>query len=340
MAQDAPDMKRSVADTPGGIAGTGQNFRLLLLPIEWVLAVASVAALLLTSLGGMAFAFPSKYALDFVVSHYVGGATLVALMAGGVAALRGRAVDRELALRQFRVILSFTLILILHFNFKLWSSLLNTTNYDEFYQATDTFLAPAVRGMELVAARVAPLFDRLYNPYHDVFVAMFLAGFAVSALGGLRQFEKVVTAAAMVLVLGGLAYSVAPAFGPFVYGPGHSELATAVQKSMMQNYGWYLSTGGPADLGAAFFVSGVAAMPSLHMAHAFLLTYYAARSAPISLLVFGPLAVYLATEAVANKFHYLIDLPVGIILAVTCIWITRVMMGGVGARPGRLVGIA
>ena len=84
----------------------------------------------------------------------------------------------------------------------------------------------------------------------------------------------------------------------------------------------------------ANLTAGVAAMPSLHVALACVVTYYAfrARSALLPLILF--LAGWIFLESVASRWHYLVDLPPGMALAALVITVTdRVCRWRVAADP-------
>ena len=87
-----------------------------------------------------------------------------------------------------------------------------------------------------------------------------------------------------------------------------------------------LQEGGVAWLdvhGPAYFTAPLAAMPSLHLGATFLLAYYAVRAR----LWIAPIAVigtsWIAIEAVASRWHYLVDLPIGLAIAGLAIVVTN-----------------
>jgi membrane-associated phospholipid phosphatase len=113
-----------------------------------------------------------------------------------------------------------------------------------------------------------------------------------------------------------------PALGPFIYENGVEPLTTIAQHSMLASYrenvaggaAWVAANGGPQ------LTVGLAAMPSLHAGGAFLFLLFAWRSARVLLPIYLPLFAFIMLDAVANRWHYLIDLPVGILLAAACAW--------------------
>ena len=117
--------------------------------------------------------------------------------------------------------------------------------------------------------------------------------------------------------LGTFAYLIAPAIGPFVYEDGINPMVTAGQHTMLEFYRGSI-THGPdwiAENGGAHFTAGLAAMPSLHSAGAFLFFLFAWHRAKILVPLYALLLLFILVTAVASRWHYLIDVPAGTALA-------------------------
>jgi hypothetical protein len=150
------------------------------------------------------------------------------------------------------------------------------------------------------------------------------------------------TALFLNLMIGPLAYLLAPAVGPFIFEAGPNRAATAAQHTMYAQFS-DLVTQGPSWLsahGGQYFTASLAAMPSLHVSAACIVSYYAlkARSRFAPLMVF--FSVWIFIDSVVSRWHYLVDLPPGILLAAVSIAIAnRVCSGGfmneLGVRAGR-----
>jgi hypothetical protein len=161
---------------------------------------------------------------------------------------------------------------------------------------------------------VLPQADRWYGPG---LMAMFALSFWLHAVGPRRWHYHNMTALLLLEMLGPLAYLVAPAVGPFVFAQGPSAHETAAQATMYAGF-LQVQAGGAAWLahhGGDYFTAPPAAMPSLHVAAAWVITYYAlkARSRLAPLLALG--FVWIVVESVALRWHYLADLPAGFVLA-------------------------
>jgi hypothetical protein len=126
-------------------------------------------------------------------------------------------------------------------------------------------------------------------------------------------------------MIGPLTYLVAPAVGPFIFGDGPNATATAAQHDMYRMFS-ELQAQGPSWLsahGGQYFTAPLAAMPSLHIGAACIVSYYALRARS----PFAFPAIFLATwiffDSVVSRWHYLVDLPAGILLAALVIAITN-----------------
>jgi membrane-associated phospholipid phosphatase len=70
-----------------------------------------------------------------------------------------------------------------------------------------------------------------------------------------------------------------------------------------------------------YFTLPLAAMPSLHAAHAMLFTALAFRRFPWLGACFLVILLFILFEAVASGWHYVLDLPAGALLAGFCLWL-------------------
>lgn len=307
-------------NTIGRTLRTFETSRPQLLAIEVVFLALCITALAFVWIAGMRPYWPNMESLRFILKHYVGAASISAVVLLALTALRfGTDVSRRRLTFHLRVFAAFFGILILHFNFKLWSGLVNPALYDDLYQRADRLLnfSPEI----FTAARNALSLMAehwLVNPYHELFVGLFFIGLVLAASRSRLLYERAITATGLVLGLGAIAYCIAPAHGPFVLGPGMNENATAIQGTMMSFYRTFINSNGHT-YDASFFGAAVAAMPSLHAANALVLTWYAWKASRWSLIVTGPVLLYIYLEAVANRFHYAVDLIAGTALAIFCI---------------------
>ena len=76
--------------------------------------------------------------------------------------------------------------------------------------------------------------------------------------------------------------------------------------------------------GSVYFTASLAAMPSLHVAHATVITWsiFQARLWVV-LPLFGFLWFWILIESVASRWHYLVDAPAGLAVAAISIWLAH-----------------
>lgn len=266
-------------------------------------------------------------------------AAILAYIAGHlVLALRGRhmtpgdlkrAVGLDLA-----VFALFVWTLYFHLNLKLWLPLLNPTLHDELYYAMDRAMQPLID--QLVALRGLlplgwPLFDHIYQ--HSL-ILMFVLTFGLLAPGRHSHFAHASVGILLTMSLGGFAYAVAPAVGPFLYEAGVNGVATLSQADMLAARQQFLSAGPGwlATAGPQYFTGGLAAMPSLHIAHASVMTWYVHKSGHAARWLFLALSLFIVVESVASRWHYLADIPAGLAVAVIVILLTNRICNGAAGR--------
>lgn len=292
--------------------------------LEIIALGAMVAALILVWLFPVNFYAPGLQSSEFAIQHYVVG-FILALLTSAVLS-RQRPTLGSLA-RMMRSVGALLLIIYLHFNYKLWAHLINPFLLDDYYERIDGHFTLIINVAELGSAIFQPITDWLPHAYHDLFVGMFLMTFLALAAGknGTKNIDEVASAVALVLALGGLSYIVAPALGPFIYSPSGDLETHRIQQSMWKFQAHFTATGG-AHLNSAQFIAALGAMPSLHAAHAWVLTHYALKHARWLGCAFVPALIFILCEAITLKWHYAIDLVVGVGLAYVCIHLTTRLM--------------
>src|SRR3546814_1498526 len=100
-----------------------------------------------------------------------------------------------------------------------------------------------------------------------------------------------------------MAYLVAPAVGPFIYEAGVNPMITGGQRSMLEFYRNAVATG-PAFLakhGSINFTVGLAAMPSLHSASAYLFFLFAWKHGKVLVPLYSFILAYILIMAVASR---------------------------------------
>lgn len=303
-------------------------------------AFASIAAALASTFG-LTFVVPTENVSRAIGVHYV---VPFVIGIGGYAMLQIVSAKRRrsgapLSERWHSIaadsyfLLLFVGVIYLHFHIKMWMPLINPALHDETFFAIDrhlSWLISIARQARAAVAFVVPNVDILYQAG---FLGMFAMSLWFHAAGDRRWHFQNMTAILIMEMMGALSYLLAPAVGPFLFEAGPNVLATAAQQAMLDSFRSLVATG-PAWLavhGGDYFTGPPAAMPSLHIAGAWIITYYAikARSiaAPLMVFLFG----WIAIESVVSRWHYVIDLPVGLLLATLAIVITNRMYRSRGA---------
>jgi hypothetical protein len=277
---------------------------------------------------GLPVNWPDAPSFDVVQRHYFSPlfvAALLQLLIAGVAGWWRRTnhdADPFLMLKRVPFVV---LVLFLHFNFKAWMPLVNGRLHDGFYEGLDQSCAPLLRGfcaLRQLIARHSPCDPD--GAYHALFVYMFFVSLSVHALLGTTWRQRqLVLGLCLILLLGGIAYWIAPAEGPFLFRHGLNGASFQAQQHMHALFEQVRRT---RQLPPGYFTCPPAAMPSLHIAHALFFTLFAA-SGPRRVswlgLLYLPVLLWLVLESVASGWHYLIDLPAGAVLALACLAVAR-----------------
>jgi hypothetical protein len=289
------------------------------------LVIAAPFALIF--LGGLASGLPLNApdgsSVLFVEQHYFRPLVAAVVLQALVFLLPSQAGRKRLDLVTVAWLAGLVAVTILvHFNFKAWMPLVHGRLFDLELGRTDMVFGGLVPGLialrRAVAGSLAAHLGIDVDPlYHFAFVAMFFASFSGHAVFdtplGLR---KVVLGACSVLLLGGVLYWILPAEGPFLTRVVEGHAAPGAQRAMQTMFESTLST---RRFPHGYFVAPLAAMPSLHTAHAVLFCLYARRRVRFLCIVFYPALAWILIEAVAAGWHYVLDLAAGALLALLCV---------------------
>jgi hypothetical protein len=284
----------------------------------WV--VGSFAAFWLAGLLFFPINLPDWWAVELVQRHFFAPleiALAVQLAAVGWIARRRDTPSLAAPVLTFGILATTAAALFLHFNFKAWMPFVTPVVYDAAYARIDGAAAPVVQLFKSVRAAIAAAAPIDVDPlYHHAFVVMFFASLLLHALfDAPARFRRFAMTVNLILLAGGVSYWLFPAIGPFIYGPGLNAQSAEAQRTMLLGLNTAVASGVLPD---GYFVTPPAAMPSLHIAHSVVLALFAWRlSRPLG-IVYVPIVAWMFIEAVASGFHYLIDLPAGVLLAWFC----------------------
>ena len=267
---------------------------------------------------GVSIDLPSGDRAPFIDLHYI--YPLIGVTIWGLFVLVGQ---RSRMAWNFLVALPcYAVVLICHFNLKLWWPLINSTRWDQQFWQIDQLFRPVISGAFKAREAMTPVFGLGQNAYMISFIMMFYTSFSVHALQGPYQFRRLFLSALFFQGIGGFCYLVMPALGPFIYERGLILIHSEAQHGMLNTYNQIAAAGGSAWVranGSANLTAGLGAMPSLHVGGAFLFLYFAWRNARILVPVYTLFFAFILVSAVATRWHYLIDLPFGLLLAVVSI---------------------
>lgn len=175
------------------------------------------------------------------------------------------------------------------------------------------------------AAERPRLVHELDRVYYHLFEHMVLVSIFLSTAGRNRERVEYLSALALCYILGGFAYHFMPALGPAFWEPNryvflrHQPLITNLFQPLLFRNTQAAQNGTLERLASYEFI---ACMPSLHLAHEFVMLYYARSSwiAFAASLVFTSLTV---VAVVVLGWHYPTDVLAGLALCAIAIFIAR-----------------
>ncbi len=294
------------------------------LPVEIILAFVFLAITLLVGFAlNLPFSLPSSERASFVGVHYL--YPLVAIAIWAVTIMFSR--ERKVSAVFFTALPSYAIVLVCHFNLKLWIPHINPLLWDDFYWATDQAIRPVINAAIAIRESLDFVIPLDGNFYMLGFIAMFYLVFIYISFKKSDDFRELMVAIICLQIIGSIGYLLTPALGPFLYETGVEPMSTGAQAAMLQS--WEANAAGGATWlaaeGGRQITVGLAAMPSLHTGASFLFLLFAYKRSPVLTGLLAPLFLFIAIDAVANRWHYVIDLPVGMACAVLALFLARKM---------------
>lgn len=211
-----------------------------------------------------------------------------------------------------------------HFQCKVWMPLINPHRFGAFYESVDRLFGPVVGLCGYCVELMEHAGLDVSAAYHGWFILFFFVCFGLHAIydtpTGQRQ---VILGIGWILALGGISYWIAPAIGPFIYRHGADSNATLIQAYMWRRFHLLVLT---RHIPPAYFLAPPAAMPSLHVAHAAFFVWMLRRlSRGLSLLSL-PVLLWFMVTAVGLAWHYILDIPAGLLLAALVVVLVKKML--------------
>jgi hypothetical protein len=252
------------------------------------------------------------------------------LLTQGILILRGQAKrsHREILGDMANDIILVGLYLVanyLHFNLKMWVPLINPALFDAPYMATDEWLRWLVDAFTWTSTAIRANLVPEFRWYQFLFLTMFVLSFCRFAAVRNALYPRFAVSMLLMVSLGALSYLIAPALGPFIYEDGNTLAATEAQAGMYAAYQSVQAEGAVwiARNGSDYFTGALAAMPSLHVGYASLMTYYMLKNRDYMAPLFVLFWLWILVDSVALRWHYAIDAPAGIALCALVIWLTN-----------------
>jgi len=211
----------------------------------------------------------------------------------------------------------YGIVMIVHFNLKLWVPYIHATSYDPQLWRIDQLAHPLVEFCDRISVALRPLDQYCPGIYLWAFLTMFYISFGYHAIRTPEVFRKLFLSALFLQGMGAIGYLLMPAVGPFIYEAGTSVGINTAQQQMLAMRQASIAVGPHwlADHASASLFAGLGAMPSLHAGCSSLFLWFAWRHGRMLLPTYIPIFAFILVTAVASRWHYLIDLPIGIALA-------------------------
>jgi hypothetical protein len=322
---------------------------------EWVAALSLIAVIIfaITAPVGLAYAQVFRYTLRRMVIVALGSAACI-LAAKTVTGIRSGAPFRswlsqsELIRAGFwtdllRITVAFSMVQTAHLTFKVYTPLINGSNYDRLLARWDRALFLGHDPIALViAASSSPLVLRAFDLIYSVGYFFLLWGGVVLFLAQLDRAGRTTFFSSFVLMwqLGLLFYLLVPSWGPVFITPelfegvlDHMPATVWVQSHLHQETASIIR--GHYDIVIHFF--GLAAFPSLHVAVFVLYSLWAARLGRLWLSVALSALVLIFIGSMLTGYHYLVD-GLGGALVAAFAWVAARHLSGHrrgGAAPAR-----
>jgi PAP2 superfamily len=290
--------------------------RLRAIPVEILFTVAMIAIMVIFSFAfQLPISIPSGNWATILGIHYL--YPLIGVAVWGIFAALGKRRNVASLTQTFLIALPcYTLVLVTHFNIKLWMPHINPLRFDEFFWQTDQWIRPVVDLCIWLRQQSTLIIPADSNLYIVGFITLFYVSFCYHAYRTPQVFRTLFLAVLIFQGLGALAYLPFPALGPFIYENGTDSASTTAQAFMLATYNGSMEGGSDwiARYGGSHLTTGLAAMPSLHSGGALLFLLFARRHAKLLVPLYTFMLGFILIAAVATRWHYVIDLPVGLAL--------------------------
>lgn len=147
---------------------------------------------------------PDEKSFFFIFNHYLSQFFLVLVFFAAMFAFKK--IRRDHLKAQFvylaRMFFLMTAATFIHFNIKLWAPVLNPLRYDEIYLKMDFYASGLSDLINFFRQTIPENLPGISNPYHTLFLLMFVFSFFFHGIQGKVSSERLVTATILILILG------------------------------------------------------------------------------------------------------------------------------------------
>lgn len=215
----------------------------------------------------------------------------------------------------FRSFVLFYLMIVLHFNLKMNAGLIHKSYFDVWLVGSDRMFGWYISGVTIFRDWLNSVLGSWLNGvYLFGYLLMFVVAFVAFHLAkGKREVSALLEATILTSMIGSLGYVLMPAVGPLINNLDmHRE-----------NYQLWQNVMATGAAPRGYFFMALAAMPSLHVAHAVTFTYISKKYFAKLLWFMIPMTVWIFIDAVYLRWHYVLDLIVGVFVAILAIIISE-----------------
>lgn len=288
-------------------------------------SITAVVCFISANSAGLPLVIPDADSAAFVGLHYL--YPLIAISIFGIVSTinkRGslNGFDRSAALVS---IFCYATVIYAYFSVKLWMPHIRDVTFDRFLWSVDLHLYGIVQACMEIRRGLSPLIPYDANAYMLVYIAAFYVGLIGQARLAPDHLRELILACIVMQIIGTLGYLAFPAVGPFIYERGINPVISRQQQGMWEFYQNSLAFG-PTWLrthASSAFTAGLAAMPSLHVSGMTLFFLNACRRTRPLAPLFGVLLVFIAVSSIANRWHYILDVPAGALVAFASLWLAE-----------------
>lgn len=193
--------------------------------------------------------------------------------------------------------------------------LINSANYDELFARMDKFLFLGRSPTLLLLNINSPIFMKLMYFSYASFYAAFPVSFAVAFLSrNIGEMRRLVLGIMVIYFFGLAIFYIFPSVGPLFYTPElFADIPNKWQKVLWDGH---LAIQANRETFTAAPFLGVAALPSLHGAHALFLVLVAHRYHKKLFYAYLPWIILLYISTIYMGWHYVVDLIAGALIAI------------------------